>query len=63
MRINKKFTPFSLEIESREEVAFLQEVLWSTIKARSSILLGRIYKDSTTEKAKYLLSLLEPYNG
>lgn len=60
MRINRKFTPFSLEIESKEEVEFLKEVLYSCInKDRSYILLGRICKDSLTEKAQYLLSMLE----
>jgi len=59
MRINRKFTPFCLEIDSKEEEEFLKEVLYSCIKSRSSILLGRIYKDSITEKAQYLLSLLE----
>ena len=59
MRINRNFTPFSLEIESKVELEFLQEILWETIKKRDYFILGRYSNDPTAEKAKYLLSLLE----
>lgn len=59
MKINRKFTPFSIEIESKEEQEFLKAITFEYTQKRNSILLGKYYNDPNLEKAKYLLSILE----
>jgi len=59
MKINRKFTPVSLELEYESEVEFLKELCSIYLQYKQSIWTRPSKETMGEQKAKYLFNLLE----
>lgn len=59
MKINRKFNPFSIEIESHQEVEDILKILLSYIRNENKPILSKYYPSPLVTRAEQLYKLLE----